>query len=479
MSDEIRFGTSGWRAEIADGFTFDRARRVVAAIAGHVRARGPAGRPVLVAHDTRFLMDRFAEEAARTLAAAGVPALLCEAPVPTPAVAHAVIARGLAGAINFTASHNPPEWGGLKFSTHEGIPAPGPVTADIEKRLESIVAVAEPPAAVAGVERVDVRGGYLRRLAEIVDLKAIAAAGLRVAFDPLYGTTRGWLDALLVEAGATCETIHDRRDVLFGGRTPDCSEANLDELGARVTGGGFDLGLATDGDGDRFAVIDRDGRFAPPNLILALLADYLAESRGWRHGLGRTVATTHLIDAVARARGLPVFETAVGFKYLGELLVAGKIYLGGEESAGLSVVGHVPEKDGLLAGLLVLEMVASRGASLADLRDDLFARVGPLYSRRIDHRLDPGTMAALRERLRTEEPASLDGRRVTRIDRTDGLKLVLEDGSWMLLRPSGTEPVVRQYFEAPSEVGLARLIEAGGRFLAGRGRPGGAGEEGR
>ncbi|MGD8376003.1 MAG: phosphoglucomutase/phosphomannomutase family protein, partial [Acidobacteriota bacterium] len=349
MEEAIRFGTSGWRAEIADGFTFARARRVVAAIAGHVRAQQPGGRPVLVAYDTRFLMDRFAEEAARTLAAAGVPALLAAAPVPTPAVSHAVIARSLAGAINFTASHNPPEYGGLKFSTHEGVPSPRPVTADIEARLADLGEVPEPPAAQPGVETVDVRDAYLRRIAELVDLEAIARAGIRVAFDPLYGTTRGYVDALLAEAGAACETLHDRRDVLFGGRTPDCSEANLQELAVRVRDGGFHLGIATDGDGDRFAVLDRDGSYVSPNLILALLADYLTESRGWKQGLGRTVATTHLLDAIAKARGFGITETPVGFKYLGELLVAEKIYLGGEESAGLSVIGHVPEKDGVLA----------------------------------------------------------------------------------------------------------------------------------
>lgn len=465
MSDDIRFGTSGWRAVIADGFTFDRSRRVVAAIGEHLRAENLADRPVLVGYDTRFLMDRFAEEAARTLTAAGIPALLSDAAVPTPTVSHAVISRRLAGAINFTASHNPPSYGGLKFSTHQGVPSPKPVTADIEARLAAIPSVPEPPPGGAGVERVDVRTPYLARIRELVDLGAIARSGLKVAFDPLYGTTRGYVDALLREAGIEVETIHDRRDVLFGGRTPDCSEANLDELARRVAEGGFGLGLATDGDGDRFAVLDRTGQFVGANLILALVADYLADSRGWRHGIGRTVATTHLLDAVAAERGIPIYETPVGFKYLGELLVAEKVYLGGEESAGMSVVGHVPEKDGVLADLLTLEMVAVRGKTIPELKDDLFRRIGALFSKRVDHRFEPERMERLRRELAAAEPSSFDGRKVVRLDRTDGLKLVLEDGAWMLLRPSGTEPVVRQYFEAPSEIGLARLMEAGRRFL--------------
>ncbi len=467
MEQSIRFGTSGWRALLAEEFTFAQARRLVTAIAGHVQDQGLGDRPVLVGYDTRFLMDRFAEEAGRTLVAAGVQALLCDAAVPTPVISHAVLTRGLAGAINFTASHNPPAYGGLKFTTHRGLPSPRSVTRDLEQRLGEIGAVDEPPHDLGGVESVNVRGPYLDRMAELVQLETIGRSGLKVAFDPRWGTSRGYLDELLRRAGLPCETLHDSRDVLFGGQTPDCSESNLHELSVRVTEGGFDLGIATDGDGDRFAVIDGDGHYVPPNLILALVADYLADSRGWTQGLGRTVATTHLLDAIASARGMSLVETPVGFKYLGELLAAEKIYLGAEESAGLSVVGHVPEKDGILADLLVLEMVASRQKTLTELREDLFRRVGALYSRRVDHRLDAGGMESLRARLAGDPPEKLDGHAVVKVDDTDGLKLILDDGSWMLVRPSGTEPMVRQYVEARSETQLARLVEAGRRFVQG------------
>jgi alpha-D-glucose phosphate-specific phosphoglucomutase len=465
MTEDIRFGTSGWRAVIADDFTFDRARCVVAAIADHVADQGLGDRGVLVGYDTRFLMDHFAEEAARTLAAAGIPALLCDAPAPTPTISHAVITRGLAGAINFTASHNPPAYGGLKFSTHQGIPSPREVTEELETRIRERGEVAEPPSQVSGVERVDVRSPYIDRITEIVNLEVLEGSGLKVGLDPLFGTTRGYLDALLQRAGVKHETLHDRRDVLFGGGTPDCSEANLQELIARVTDGELDLGLATDGDGDRFAIIDETGRFVPPNLILALVADYLAESRGWSHGIGRTVATTHLLDAIAKERGMNVVETPVGFKYLGQLLVEEKIYLGGEESAGMSVLGHVPEKDGILADLLVLEMMAARRMTLAEMRDDLYSRVGGRYFRRVDHRLDAAAMDGLRARVAGDPPEEMSGKPVTRVDRTDGLKLVLADGSWVLIRLSGTEPVVRQYVEALSETDLARLLDAGRRLV--------------
>lgn len=467
MQQSIRFGTSGWRALIAEEFTFAQARRLVTAIAGHVQAEGLGDRPVLVGYDTRFLMDRFAEEAARTLVAAGVQAQLCDAAVPTPVISHAVITRGLAGAINFTASHNPPAYGGLKFTTHQGVPSPRSVTRDLEERLGEIGPVGEPPTGTGAVEVVDVRGPYLDGMADLVQLDTIGKSRLRVAFDPRWGTSRGYLDELLKRAGRPCETLHDSRDVLFGGQTPDCSESNLRELSLRVTEGGFDLGIATDGDGDRFAIIDGQGRYVQPNLILALVADYLADSRGWTQGLGRTVATTHLLDAIASARGMSLVETPVGFKYLGELLVEEKIYMGAEESAGMSVLGHVPEKDGILADLLVLEMMASREKTLDELRDDLFRRVGPLYSRRVDHRLDTGSMERLRSRLAADPPGELGGHTVAKADTTDGLRLIMEDGSWILVRPSGTEPMVRHYAEAHSETQLARLVEAGRRFVKG------------
>jgi len=217
MEQSIRFGTSGWRALLAEEFTFAQARRLVTAIAGHVQDQGLGDRPVLVGYDTRFLMDRFAEEAGRTLVAAGVQALLCDAAVPTPVISHAVLTRGLAGAINFTASHNPPAYGGLKFTTHRGLPSPRSVTRDLEQRLGEIGAVDEPPHDLGGVESVNVRGPYLDRMAELVQLETIGRSGLKVAFDPRWGTSRGYLDELLRRAGLPCETLHDSRDVLFGG----------------------------------------------------------------------------------------------------------------------------------------------------------------------------------------------------------------------------------------------------------------------
>jgi phosphoglucomutase len=295
-------------------------------------------------------------------------------------------------------------------------------------------------------------------------MDAIRKAGVRLALDPRWGAARGWLDAILKEHGIEHTVIHDHRDVTFGGGGPDISASNLRDLSGTVTAGGFTLGLATDGDADRFGIVDSDGACIGANLILALLADYLAESRGFRQGLGRTYATTGLIDAVARHYDVPVRQTPVGFKYLGELINEGSIFMAGEESAGMSMVGHLPEKDGILAGLLTAEMVAVRGRGIARLREDLFEKVGALHSLREDCRVTREQIEKLRV-LMGSPPASLGSRRVARVTVLDGLRLDFEDGAWILMRPSGTEPVVRYYVEAPDERALAALLREGKAIL--------------
>ncbi|HYS78996.1 MAG TPA: phosphoglucomutase/phosphomannomutase family protein, partial [Candidatus Dormibacteraeota bacterium] len=361
----IRFGTSGWRAVIAEEFTFAGVRRVAAAIAGHLVRTGEARKGVCVGYDTRFLSDRFAREAAAVLAGRGVPVALSPAPVPTPAVAFAIVSGRRAAGINITASHNPPEYNGLKFSTADGAPALPQVTAAIEALIgEDTVA---PPAGdsgtAAGVRPHDMRSGYFRQIARLVRLQAIRKAKLRVGCDPRYGASIGYLDGLLRKAARSVEAINDRPHPLFGGTGPDCGETQLQPLCRLVRARRLHLGLATDGDGDRFGIVDRGGVFIPPNLFLPVLADYLLTCRRVRGGIGRSIATTHLLDAVCSFHGRPVFETPVGFKFLGEHLTSGRAFLVCEESAGLSLHGHVPEKDGILAALLAAEMVAVRGTS--------------------------------------------------------------------------------------------------------------------
>jgi phosphoglucomutase len=466
----IRFGTSGWRAVIADEFTFDNVRLVTRAICEQLRRSGatPSSK-LIVGYDTRFLGEHFAAESLKVVANFGFHALLCNHPVPTPAISFAIKAQAAAGAINFTASHNPPEYNGIKFSTADGAPALPAVTSEIEALIRELGSQGDSGggSVTAGVaQSFDPRDGYIDDLSAKIRFDLIEKAGRRYAYDPLWGTGRGYLDEALRRHGVQVETIHDWRDVLFGGRSPEPDPEHLDELRTAVDRNNCALGLATDGDADRFGILDSDGSFIPPNELLAVLFDYLVESRQWTGGVARSVATSHLVDRVAEARGLPVYETPVGFKYIGELINEDKIILGGEESAGMSIKGHYPEKDGILACLLAAEAVAARGVSLTDQLNELYKRVGRVESARTGVRLTPEIAASLPEIL-NRDVSQIGKRRVAQINRMDGVKYIFEDGSWLLLRPSGTEPLVRIYAESVSEQELKELLEDGRKFLLG------------
>jgi phosphoglucomutase len=463
----ITFGTSGWRAILADDFTFANVRLVTQAIASELQSAGLGGL-VLVGYDPRFMAEKFAAVCAEELSRCGFEVHLTNRDTPTPALSVAIRATGARGGINFTASHNPPEYGGMKFSTDDGAPALPEVTRRIEMSIQQRLAGNAPPLSpvpAGRIETVDLREMYLTALADKLNGDALHHRPLRVAYDPLWGTGRGYLDVFLKSYGWEVTTLHDWRDPYFGGRSPEPSEANLAELREVVLRNGCDLGLATDGDADRFGILDRDGTFVPANAILALLTDYLYWSRGWKTGVGRSVATSHWIDRVASSHGIPVYETPVGFKFLGELILKETIFLAGEESAGLSVRGHIPEKDGILACLLVAEMVAQRGLSIKDMLAELSQSVGTLVNRRIGVRLSPEQQQQLRQRLGAEPPESFGGKRVIRIDRTDGVKFLLEDEAWVLIRLSGTEPLARCYAEAQTEAEVEVLLESGKSFI--------------
>ena len=459
---KIKFGTSGWRAIIADDFTFANVKRVTNAVCSYLKNNPGLGTTLIIGNDTRFMGEKFGAVAAEIARRKGFRVLHCDHPVPTPTISHAIRDQRAAGAINFTASHNPPEYQGIKFSTSDGAPALPEVTGQIEAGVES---GAEPADADGGsIEEFDPRSAYLADLKAKVNFGAIAASGGRFGYDCLYGTGRGYLDKILRDHGLEVETLHDWRDVTFGGRAPEPGEDHLGELREAVTSKGYLLGIATDGDADRFGVIDADGTFIEPNKLIALLTDYLAESRGWKQGVARSVATSHLVDRVATDRGIELHETPVGFKYIGELINKDEIILGGEESAGLSIRGHYPEKDGILACLLAAEAVAVRKKSLGQQLEDLYARVGRLESKRIGVRLTPEVAAKLKVKL-AQEPTEIGGRAIERINRLDGVKFLFADGSWMLMRPSGTEPMVRIYAESEDERQLEELLEAGRQYL--------------
>src|SRR5438270_629666 len=461
MPTQIKFGTSGWRAIMAEDFTFANVRRAVTGIARYVASQKPQGARVIVGRDPRFLGDTFCSMAAEILSAHGITPLVASEPAPTPALSYAVIYNRADGVINFTASHNPPEYNGIKFSTPDGCPALPEVTKKIEAEIiaSDNVALPESSNGSGRTEALDPKPDYLMRLRETVDLNTVRKAGLKIVFDPMFGAARGYSDELLRSAGVQVATVHDARDVLFGGHAPEPDDHLLETLREKMRETGAQIGIATDGDADRFGIVDEDGTFLQPNYIIALLFDYLVESRGWNNGVAKSVATTNLVNALAEHHKVELHETPVGFKYIGELIKQDKIAIGGEESAGMSIRHHVPEKDGIIAGLLCCEMMAVRGASLAEQLRALFGKVGSFYPLRENFRLTPEVKQKFTTKL-SSEPMDFSGRKVSGVVRTDGLKLIFEDGSWICYRLSGTEPVVRVYSEARSETDSAKLSAA-------------------
>jgi phosphoglucomutase len=465
---QIKFGTSGWRAVMAEEFTFANVRRAVGGIARYVAGQKSQGARIIVGRDPRFLGETFCSMAAEILQAHGITPVMVAEPAPTPAFAYAVVQAKADGVINFTASHNPPQYNGIKFSTPDGCPALPDVTKKIEAEIEAGdcdgAQSAKPSTKIESQESLDVKAGYLKRLGEIVDLNAIRKANLRVCFDPMWGAARGYSDEFLRSAGINVATVHDYRDVLFGGHAPEPDDHLLEDLRHKMRETDAQIGIATDGDADRFGIVDADGTFLQPNYVIALLFDYLVESRGWKNGVAKSVATTNLINAIAKARGVELYETPVGFKYIGELIMQDRIAIGGEESAGLSIRNHVPEKDGVLAGLLCCEMVANRGKSLGEQLKSLCNHVGSYYPQRENFRLTPEVKEKFTGKLQSD-PREFCGQKVSEVVRKDGLKLVFEDGSWVCYRLSGTEPVVRVYSEARSEQGLEKLSAAAKQWI--------------
>jgi alpha-D-glucose phosphate-specific phosphoglucomutase len=458
----VKFGTSGWRGVIADEFTFANVRLAVTAIAEHVKYKTKQPK-ILVGYDTRFYSEEFSQLAVEILEHHGVTTLLCETFTPTPAVAYEIQRSKLDGAVNFTASHNPAQYHGLKFSSADAGPALPEVTKDIEARSARLFAAGGVPA-LGHLEKkqpqmVNLRAEYLKRIGELVRFDMLAKSKAKFVVDALHGCGAGYLDKVLVDNGVQVQALRTNRDVLFDGTGPDVSEENLAPLRKAVVESKAAAGLATDGDADRFGIVDRDGSWVAPNHVLALVYDYLVETRGWKLPAARSVATSELVDAAAKAHGQKTYQTPVGFKYIGQLIREDKIALGGEESSGLTIRGHVPEKDGILACLLVAEMMAARGTSISDQVKALFKKVGREYwpVRENLHLTEEQKANAI---LKSKTDAStLLGRKVASVDRTDGAKFAFEDGTWMLLRLSGTEPLLRLYVEAESEGATKKLAK--------------------
>jgi len=449
---------------MGEEFTFQNVRFVIQAIANFLRGKF-RDRPVAVVvnYDTRFLSERYASEAAKVFSHNRIHVFLSERDAPSQAQAFQIIKRAAQGGTNFTASFNPPEYNGLKYTTESGAPALPDETDAIETEIEKLrkgFSFFPRYAQTEYIETIDLQSDYLAFLQNKIDFDVIRRSGVKVAVDLLYGTSREYLDEILEENRVPVEEIHGYIDPYFGGMAPSCTEENLEELMRLVREKKCDLGIATDADGDRFGIVDHEGRFIIQNIILALLLNDVVVRKGWRGGVARSVATTHLLDRIARKYDLPLYKTPVGFKFLADLFLKKQIIFGGEESASIAVKDHLPEKDGILAGLLVTEMVAASGKSLSDLIRELFAEYGERIGAQKNIPLTPERHKKLKKLIKSP-PGRLGGRPILKSETIDGLKLDFSDDDWLLLRFSGTEPLVRCYAEAGSKKDLRGLVKAG------------------
>ncbi len=463
----IKFGTSGWRGIISDDFTFENVRAVAQAIAEHLKERGKTSNGVIVARDTRFMTERYAAIISEVLTGNGIKVFVPEKPTPTPVVSYTILDSKLDGGINVTASHNPPEYCGVKFNPDSGGPALPDVTKDIEEKIglvkEGKIEVKTmdlKEASASGLfEIIDPLPGYMKALSEKVDLERIKRAGLKVVADIMFGAAIGYLDTIVKEISADYEILHDYRDPYFGGGRPEPDENRMGILGDTVSDKRWDVGIAVDGDADRFGIVDDTGDFVKPNEVIALLAHHLYTNKNLRGPVARSIATSHALDNVAKSFGEDTIETPVGFKFLGPLITEKNAVIAGEESGGLSVQGHVPEKDGILADLLVLEMIAYEGKLLSEIREDFKKKYGEFHNTRLDLEL---------EDLRSKDEIMEKFRHIS--DRFGGLEIVYRDeidgvrysfsapNTWLLARPSGTEPVIRVYIESQDAKVFRNLI---------------------
>lgn len=455
----LKFGTDGWRAVISEEFTYDNVRKVAKAIALYLIQHKLSNRPLIIGYDPRFLADKFAEEVTKVMEEAGIDCYLTERDTPTPVVAWEVRDKKAAGAVVITASHNPAQYCGIKFIPAYAGPANEVITSEIEENSNKDIILPESKRK-GKVERFEPRERYIKYIESFVDPTLIRRAKLKVVCDPMHGAGRGYLDKILQNFGCKTEEIHETRDVLFGGISPEPSDSNLQELKSKVLELSADVGLANDGDADRLGVVDEKGKYLSANQIFSLIFDYLVSERGFSGSVVRSVATTHMIDRIADRHRIKVYETPVGFKHIAKLMMEEDIIMGGEESGGLSIKGHVPDKDGILANLLIVDMIARRKKPLSEIWKDLIAAVGETYTERMDLKLADADKNKFMDKLEKETPRELVGVKVKNVNKLDGVKLILADGSWVLVRPSGTEPLVRIYVESDKEQKLQVILEA-------------------
>jgi alpha-D-glucose phosphate-specific phosphoglucomutase len=469
----IKFGTDGWRGIIAQDFTFDNVRACAQAVADYLKQAELASEGLIIGYDTRFASEDFAQAAAEVVAGNGINVYLCPKATPTPVISYGILAKKAGGAIIITASHNPANWNGFKFKTQDGTSASPKITTEIEKRLSNILTSGKinqmplPKALDQGtVQYFDLAPIYVKQLARLVDLDQLRQAKLKVVVDYMYGAGASYFKTLLGGGTLKLLEINSERNPLFPGIRPEPIATNLAKLSATVKEQKADVGLATDGDADRIGIIDEKGVFLTPLQVFALLCLYLLEVRGERGAIVKAITTTTMLDRLGEIFNVPVYETPVGFKYVAEEMITTNALVGGEESGGYGFRGHVLERDGILAGLYFLDLMLKTGKTPSQLLDYLYSKVGPHHYQRQDFTFPEDQCQAITNRISDNLPRSLDGIKVVKSDTTDGFRFILADNSWLLIRFSGTEPLLRIYAESDSPARVERLLELG-RQLAG------------
>jgi alpha-D-glucose phosphate-specific phosphoglucomutase len=466
----LKFGTDGWRAVISDEFTFANLRLVAQAIADFICLENRSNPSVVIGFDTRFLSDRYAADVARVMAANGIQTLLARADTPTPAISYAVVNKQATAGVMITASHNPPRYNGVKLkASYGGSASPNQnkqveyiLSENLKSNREPRLAPLEDAIHSGQVVKFDPAWAYYEHLGTLVDLDIIHAGELRVVHDAMYGAGRRTISEMLMRTRSHVRNIRDEMNPGFGGIHPEPIGRYLGMLAAMMPNGNWHAGLATDGDADRIGAMDARGNFVDPHRIFGLILHYLLSKRGLRGSVVRTVSTTRMIDRIAAEFGLPVVETPVGFNHIADLMLAEDVVMGGEESGGMSITGHIPEGDGVLMGLLLLEVMAAAEQPLHMLVDNLLANYGPAQYARVDLKLTrPVIKAELAEKLVNGAPDHIASVAVENVQTNDGIKYYLADGSWLLIRPSGTEPVLRVYAEAPDDVRVRALLDFG------------------
>jgi alpha-D-glucose phosphate-specific phosphoglucomutase len=472
----IEFGTDGWRAIIAEDFTFDNVRLCAQAVADYLRGVGLAERGLVVGYDTRFASDRFAEAVAEVAAGNDVPVFLCEAPAPTPVVSYSVLDRQAGGAVVITASHNSGEWNGFKYKPDYAGSASPEVVAELEDRIRVLqraehgsvrrLALTEAERQHL-VTRFDPAPPYFAQAERLVDVRRLRGAGFTVVADAMHGAGIGYFRRILEGGSTKVIEIRNERNPLFPGmHNPEPIGRNLDALADRVLAEKADVGLATDGDADRIGLMDERGEFINPLDTYGLLLLYLLDVRGQSGPAIRSLTSTAMADRLGKLYGIPVIETPVGFKYIGPKMMEIGAIMGGEESGGFGFGGHIPERDAIIAGLFALDFMAARGRPLSEVLNYVSERAGASFYERVDLTFDPAVRGEILRRVASAEPTTIDGARVVSMSEVDGKKFVLDDGTWLLIRFSGTEPLLRIYTETTSQERVPRII-AEGRRIAG------------